>query len=189
LTVGLRDGNYRLAIAGAGGGHLWSTLAAPSVEKFFLPLGRSGKRILSRAFVGLLAAMMFSAAEGATQINSSRVARMSQKADAAVAAFHRAVPQVRTLPQDGIECCLILTIELISAALLVPILSENVNVPESDQKADSLSARLWNFFCISSSYPLDAKTSTGRARIFHAPLQQLKNAPERSVKLEKSLQP
>ena len=65
--------------------------------------------------------MVLSAAERATEIRATRVTGMRQEADPTVAAANRAVLQIRTIAQDGIQRVLILTNKRIGAVVPVPI--------------------------------------------------------------------
>ncbi len=142
-----------------------------AVETFLVPspLGRS--IVFSAPLVAPLAAMVVPAAERAAEIPAARVAGMREEANPAVAAAYRAVPQLRTLPQDGVQGELILTNERLGAVVLVPILAKSKNFRDGYRKRDRLSVKMLIVLCISSSYSLDANASRGRARIFCA-LQQ-----------------
>ena len=110
--------------------------------------------------------MLLPAAKGAAEIPAARVAGMREEAYAAVATPHRAVLQIRTIPQDGIQQELILTNKRTGAVVLVPILAKRKNFRDGYKKIVRFSVKILIGFCISSSYSLDAKTSRGRARIF-----------------------
>jgi len=110
--------------------------------------------------------MVLSTAKGTAKILSARIAGMSEEADPAVAAAHRAVLQIRTTPQDGVQRDLILTNKRLEAVVLVPILAKREIFRDGYNKTAKLSAIMLIGFCISSSYSLDAKASRGRARIF-----------------------
>jgi len=66
--------------------------------------------------------MVLPAAERAAEILASRVTGMRQEANAAVAATHSAVLQIRTIAQDGIQHELVLTNKRTSVVVLMPIL-------------------------------------------------------------------
>jgi hypothetical protein len=112
--------------------------------------------------------MVLAAAEVAAQIQPARVARMRKEADPAVAATHRAVLQIRTLPQRGVQRDLILTNERLGAIVLVPILAKSKNFRDGYSKIIRFSVKMSIVSCISSSYSLDANASRGRAGIFYA---------------------
>lgn len=116
--------------------------------------------------------MVLAAAELAAEIQPARVARMRKEADPAVAAAHRAVLQIRSVPQRGIQRDLILTNERLGAIVLVPILAKSENFRDGYRKIIRFSVKMSIVWCISSSYPLDANASRGRAGIFCAPAQK-----------------
>lgn len=99
---------------------------------------------------------MDSASEGATQIMTSAVAWMREETNATVAASHRAVLQVRTISQQGIESELILLNERTSVIMLVPIFSKRENFGECYDEIAKFSVKTLMFVCISSSYILVA---------------------------------
>jgi hypothetical protein len=112
--------------------------------------------------------MVLPAAELAAQIPAARVAGMREKAYVAVATPHHAIPQVRTVSQEGIQRDLILTNERLSAIVLVPILAKSKNFRDGYRKTTTFSVKILISLGIPSSYPLDANASRGRARFFHA---------------------
>jgi hypothetical protein len=112
--------------------------------------------------------MVLPAAELAAQIPAARVAGMSKEANPAVAAAYRAAPQVRTIAQDGIQRGLILTNERLGAVVLMPILAKSKNFRDGYSKITRFSVKMLIGSCITSSYPLDANASRGRARLFYA---------------------
>jgi hypothetical protein len=118
--------------------------------------------------------MVLPATERAAEIPAVPVAGMREEANPALAAEYRAVPQRRTLPQDGVQGELILTNERLGAVVLVPILAKSKNFRDGYRKSDRLSVKILIVLCISSSYSLDANASRGRARIFHAPQQGIR---------------
>ena len=111
---------------------------------------------------------MLAAAELAAEIPPSCVAGMRKEANSAVAAVHRAVLQIRTVPQRGIQRDLILTNERLGAIVLVPILAKSKNFRDGYSKIIRFSVKILIGSCITSSYPLDANASRGRARFFYA---------------------
>jgi hypothetical protein len=124
--------------------------------------------VLSAPRVGELTTMVLPAAELAAEILAARVPGMREEAYAAVATSHRAVPQVRTVSQEGIQRDLILTNERLGAIVLVPILAKSKNFRDGYSKITRFSVTILIGLGISSSYPLDANASRGRARIFYA---------------------
>jgi hypothetical protein len=143
-----------------------SGLAAFAVETFLVPFALSRSIVLPAPLIGELATMVLPAAELAAEILPARVAGMSEKANPAVAAAYRAVLQIRTIAQDGIQRELILTDKPMSAVGLVPILAKSKNFRDSYNKIAKFSVKMLIVLGMSSSYSLDAKTSRGRARIF-----------------------
>ncbi|MDA1052602.1 MAG: hypothetical protein O3C40_19270 [Planctomycetota bacterium] len=111
--------------------------------------------------------MVLPAAKCAAEILATRVAGMRQEADPTVAAANRAVLQIRTIAQDGIQRVLILTDKRIGAVVLVPILAKRENFRDRYDKIARFSVTMLIGFCIPSSYSLDAKASRGRARFFN----------------------
>ncbi len=95
--------------------------------------------------------MVLPAAKWTAEIPAARVAGMSEEAYAAVATPHRAVPQIRTIPQDGIQRELILTDKRISTLVLVPILRKSENLFESYDRKARLSVMIRILFCMTSS--------------------------------------
>ena len=71
--------------------------------------------------VGLLAAVVLTATEGAAEILASGIAGMRQKANAAVATENRTACQTGMIAQEGIERQLILTNKPVGAVGLMPI--------------------------------------------------------------------
>jgi hypothetical protein len=49
----------------------------------------------------------------------------------------------------------------------MPIRAKRKKFPDGYDKNARFSVKMLIVFCMSSSYPLDAKSSSGRARIFH----------------------
>jgi hypothetical protein len=143
-------------------------LASFAVEKLLAPSAVDRLIVLLAPRVAALATMVLSAAEGAAEIQATRVARMRKESNPAVAAAHRAVPQIRAIPQDGIQRDLILTNERLGAIVLLPILAKSKNFRDGYSKITKFSVKMLIVCCISSSYPLDANASRGRARIFYA---------------------
>jgi len=154
-------------------GRVFSGVAALAVEKFLLPSARCRSVILPGPLIGTLATMVLSAAERATEIRATRVTGMRQEADPTVAAANRAVLQIRTIAQDGIQRVLILTNKRIGAVVLMPILAKRENFRDRYDKIARFSVTMLIGFCITSSYSLDAKASRGRARFFYRSTQKI----------------
>lgn len=153
-------------------------LAALAV-KMFLVLSPLGRLIVSSApLVAALATMVFPTAERAAKIPAARVAGMREEANPALAAAHRAVLQLGTLSQDGVQGELILTNERLVAVVLAPILAKSKRFRDGYGKSDRLSVKMLILSCISSSYSLDANASRGRARIF----ARLSKKPARPIR-------
>ena len=115
--------------------------------------------------------MLSPTAKGATKITAARAARMSQKANSAVTTVHRAVSPIRTIAQDVIQRQLILPNKRTSAVVLMPIFAKRKKLPDGYDKNAKFSVTMLSVCGIPSSYSLDAKTSSGRARIFYASRQ------------------
>ena len=157
---------WRVDIARRKGFSVFSGLAAFVVETFLVPSALSRSIVLPATPIGELATMVLPATERTAEILPVRVAGMSEKANPAVAATHRAVLQIRTIAQDGIQRELILTNKRMGAVGLVPILAKTKNFRDGYNKIARFSVKILIVLSMSSSYPLDAKTSRGRARIF-----------------------
>jgi len=80
--------------------------------------------VLPATRIGLLPMVVLSATKGTAKIAAARVARMREEANAAVATAHRAVLQIRTMPQHGVERQLILPNKQNNPIVLVPILAK-----------------------------------------------------------------
>jgi len=144
-------------------------LASLAVETFLLPSGGVGFAVLPAPRIAALATTMLPAAERAAEILATRVAGMRQKADPAVKAENRTVPQLRMIAQDGIQRALILPNKRKRAVVLVPLFAKRENFGDRYDKSARFSVKMSSGFCISSSYSLDAKASRRRARIFSCP--------------------
>ena len=148
-----------------------SRLGALAVEMFLVP-SPLGRLIVSSApLAAALATMVLPAAKRTAEVPAAPVAGMREETNLALAAEYRAVPQRRTLSQDGVQGELILTNERPGTVLLVPIPAKSKNFRDGYRKSDRLSVKMLIVLCMSSSYSLDANASRGRARIFYA-LQQ-----------------
>ena len=163
-----------------------------AVETFLRPSAGVGSIVLSAPLIGPLAMMVPPAAKWTAEIAAARVAGMSEEAYAAVATPHRAVLQIRTIPQDGIQQELILTNKRTGAVVLVPILAKRKKFRDGYNKIARFSVKILIGFFISSSYSLDAKVSRGRARIFRALEPQIgeairTNDPPRNRNLTKQI--
>jgi hypothetical protein len=143
-------------------------LASLAVKKLLVLPALGLLIVLSATRVAPLATMVLPAAKLTTEILAACVPGMREEAYAAVATPHRAVLQVRTITQDGIQRDLILTNERLGAIVLVPILAKSKNFRDGYSKITRFSVKILILCCISSSYCLDAQASRGRARIFYA---------------------
>ena len=112
--------------------------------------------------------MVLPAPKLAAEILAARVPGMREEAYAAVATPRRAVLQVRTIPQDGVQRELILTNKRTGAVVPMPILAKSKNFRDGYNKIVRFSVKMLIGFCITSSYSLDAKASRGRTRLFYA---------------------
>jgi len=134
-------------------------LAAFAIEKFLIPSAVGLSIVLPAAVIGPLATTVLPTAKGAAQVLAARVTGMREEANPTVAAPHRAVLQIRTITQDGIQRDLILTNKRNGAVVLVPILAKRENFRDGYNKTTRFSVKMLICFCISSSYSLDAKAS------------------------------
>jgi hypothetical protein len=142
--------------------------ASFAVETFLLSSAGVGTIVLPTPLIGPLATMVLPTAKPAAKILPARVAGMREEAYPAVTAPYRAVPQIRTIPQDGVQRPLILTNKRKDPIVLVPILAKREKFRDGYSKTTRFSVTMLIGFCISSSYPLDAKASRGTARISYA---------------------
>jgi hypothetical protein len=136
------------------------------VTELFLASGLGLAIVFAAALPAQFPAMMIATAERAVQILTLGVARMGEEPNPAVFALDCAAGQLGTSFQNRVERNLILTNKRTSTLLPVPILGKDKNLFDAYDKKARLSAILWILFCISSSYPLDAKAPRGGARIF-----------------------
>jgi len=143
-------------------------LATLAVETFLVLSALGRLIVLSAPRVAALATMVLPATKLAAEIPAAPVAGMSKEANPAVAAAHRAILQARTIAQDGIQRELILTNKRTGAVVLMPILAKSKNFRDGYNKIVRFSVKMLIGFCITSSYPLDANASRGRARLFYA---------------------
>ena len=97
-----------------------------------------------------------------------RISRMREEANPTMAAGDRTACQIRMNAQDGIQRQLILTNKRTSAVILMPIRAKRKEFPDGYDKNARFSVKMLTVFCMSSSYSLDAKAASGRARIFRA---------------------
>lgn len=146
-----------------------ATRRAPlSVETLLVPASLVGSIVPLAPLIGLLATVVLAAAERTAEITSIRVAWMGQKANAAMAAMDRTACQIRMIAQDGIQGQLILTNKRVDTVVLVPIGKKLKEFRDRYRKYARFSVKILSVVFTSSSYPLDANASRGRARIFHA---------------------
>lgn len=112
--------------------------------------------------------MVRPATEWAAQILPTRIARMREKANPTMAAGDRTACQTGMIAQDGIQRQLILTNKRTSAVVLMPSRAKRKEFPDGYDKNARFSVKMLTVLCMSSSYSLDAKAASSRARIFHA---------------------
>ena len=98
--------------------------ASSTVETLLLPLAESRSIVLPATPIGPLPMMVLSAAKGTAQIAAAGIARMREKANTAVATAHRTAAQSGMIPQDDVECQLILPNKRNNPIVLVPILAK-----------------------------------------------------------------
>jgi hypothetical protein len=116
----------------------------------------------------LLPAMMLSTAEWAAEILAARVAGMSEKPNPAMATVRDTAAQMKMFRQDRVQSHLILLNKWFSAIVLMPIHPKSENFRDGYGKSDRFSVMILNASFTTSSYPIDAKASRGRARSFYA---------------------
>ena len=124
--------------------------------------------VLLAPLVGLLATVVLAATERTTEIPPMRISRMREEANPTMAAGDRTACQIGMNAQDGIQRQLILTNKRTRAVVLIPIRAKRKEFPDGYDKNARFSVKMLTVFCMSSSYSLDAKAASGRARIFRA---------------------
>ena len=122
--------------------------------------------MLLAPLVGLLATMALTATERAAEIPPIRISRMREEANPTMATVDRTACQTGMIAQDGIQRELILTNKRTDAVVLVPIRAKQKEFPDGYDKNARFSVKMLILLCMSSSYPLDANASRGRAGIF-----------------------
>ena len=120
--------------------------------------------MLLASLVGPLPTVVLTATKGTADVATSRIPRMCEEANPAVATKDRTVFQIRTIAQDGIQLELILTNKRTSSIVLMPVLAKRENFGAGYDKNAKFSVKMLIDLCISSSYGLDAKASRCRAR-------------------------
>jgi hypothetical protein len=128
--------------------------------------------VLPAPRVGLLAAVVLPATEGAAEILAFGIAWMRQKANAAAATDNRTTCQTGMIAQEGIERQLILTNKRVGAVGLMPIGTKREKFSDRYRKNIRFSVKILNEVCTPSSYSLDASASRCRARFFYDPQQR-----------------
>jgi hypothetical protein len=124
------------------------------------------------ALIGLLPTMLLAASEGTPQIRSACVARVGEKANAAMHTMSHAATQPRVCVQHAVQVDLIMLDERIGAVVLVPIGPEGKNFLDRYDKKARFSVIIWSCLHTSSSYLIDAQASRGRPRFFFCALRQ-----------------
>jgi hypothetical protein len=137
------------------------------VLDFFLAFSSLGAVVGGTSAVGGLSAMILSAAEWATQILPACVAGMGEKANAAMDAVGNALPEGRMVPQNRVECVLILPDKRVSAALEMPVFIKREEFRDRDDKKARDSVIILNSVT-SSCYLINAKASRSDTRFFRA---------------------
>jgi hypothetical protein len=110
--------------------------------------------------------MTLTTAEGATQIGSTAIPRVRQKADSAVSAANYTICQLRMSLQIAIQNQQILLDKPFGATAPMPIPPLRANFRNGDDKKAKFSAMMLIVFCMTSLYLAEAKASRGKARFF-----------------------
>ena len=145
------------------------TTAALAVASFFVLSSFGGSIVLGTTSVRALPSVLFPAAERAVQILPASITGMSEKADPAVATAHQAPAHCGMVPQNRPQRDLILTNKRPGRIVPVPVGAKLVDLLQAYEKKARFCVIMRIVFSMSSSYRLDASSSSGRARIFHAP--------------------
>jgi hypothetical protein len=111
--------------------------------------------------------MMFSASEGAAQIDAPSIARMGQKTNAAVDAVRYALAQTRMVPQDRIKSVLILPDKRVNPLLEMPVFTKCEKLGDPDDKKER-DCDITSNSCTPSCYTIHAKASRSNTRFFSA---------------------
>jgi hypothetical protein len=149
------------------------TTAALAVTSFLVLSSLGGSVVLGTTSVRALPSMLFPAAERAAQISPASIAGMGEKADPAIATAHQATAQFGMASQNRPQRHLILTNKRPGRVVPVPVRPKNVNLLEGYEKKDRFCVTMRIVLSISSSYRLDAKSSSGWARSFYAPPREI----------------
>jgi hypothetical protein len=104
--------------------------------------------------------------KGTTQVPPAHVLRCGEKPYPAVGAGNEATLNFRMSRYGRVQRCEILPDNRFGAIVLVPIGPQGEKLPDGDGKKAKLSVIIWSVLYTPSSYLLDAKASSGRARFF-----------------------
>ena len=152
-----------------------------ALRAFFFAPGR-GAVIGGTPLAGTLPAMLLPAAKGTAQVQPTCAARMSKKADSAVAAASDTATQVGIRLHNGVQRGLILAHERVSAIVLVPVRTKGEKPLESYDKKAKLSPIMESVKFTPSCYFIAAKASRSSTRFFLRPAVEIRqllltNAP------------
>jgi hypothetical protein len=112
--------------------------------------------------------MVLPAAERATQVPTASISPVGQKANPTVRTACDAVLKFGMGSQGRVQRGLVLPDKRLGAIVLMPIGTKLENRLNGDDKKARFSAIIEILLVTSSSYPIEANTSRGRARFFSA---------------------
>ena len=138
----------------------------PGIESFLLPFSRRRPVIGHTTLAGTLPALMIPTTERTSQIRPACVTGMRKKPNPAGDAETDTPLELRMGSQHRVQRHLILPNQRRSTLLLVPIRPKRKNFLDGNDKKAKFSVIIQIVLFTTSSYPIDAKASRGRARSF-----------------------
>jgi hypothetical protein len=136
------------------------------VEPPLLQFSRGRSVVVGAALAGTTPPMVPAAAKRTTQIDPAGIAGMSEKPNPTMHTMSHARLQPRVRLQNGVQRRLVAEDQRPGRFVLVPIRPERERLLDRDDKKARFSVTMEIVFSTTSSYPIDAKASTGGARFF-----------------------
>ena len=121
------------------------------------------------ALVGAALAVVPAAAKRAPQVPPAGIAGIREKPNPTVRAADHAGPHLGVRLQHGIQHRLVVADQRLRLMILVPVWPKRENLLDRDDKKARFSVTIENDFCTTSSYPIDAKASSGGTESSTAP--------------------
>lgn len=160
---------------------------AAGIETLLLPLAFRRAIVGDAPLYGRLPLMPLTAPEGATQVPPPNILRCGEKPDPARSAANHATLNLRMSSYGRVQRCQILLNNRFGASVLMPIRPKGEKLLHADGKKASCSVIIWIVLYTPSSYLLDAKASSGRARfLLRCPRKSSTPAPTRALSLNAS---